>query len=351
MGSRALALVGHAQGHPARDAREQAEHGRRGTGVPLIKIGARPLSHRLPVGAKFWYPLAFASPSMRPFRLPRALGSLLVVLLVASGTAWSAGGDAGSGTDAGATFATGLPVPYGSYTGRLSPADGDWYRAPGVGSPACLEAALSPSGNPVSMTLGFERNGATRLVNQVAPNGTTTRMGVAGFGWTTGAFGVETSSNKNDNGQTSRPTDYAFNLQAVTFSSRSSADALTGGDAGASLEKALPVTPGCVAGHLDPIGPTLADNADAYRVEVPAGSFVTFSLATPSGAPLDLQIYDAQGTLLTTVAPDGLASFSTGGVYYASATRSAVGVEYVPYLIGIVVGPPDPGQGCRPACV
>jgi hypothetical protein len=44
MGSRGLALVGHAERGPAREAREQGAHGRAGSGVPAMNVWAQLLS-------------------------------------------------------------------------------------------------------------------------------------------------------------------------------------------------------------------------------------------------------------------------------------------------------------------
>ena len=283
----------------------------------------------------------------------RAVVALGVALLMVATSVSGAGGDAGSGQDAGATRESGLPIAYGAYSGRLGPDDRDWYRAPAVASPSCLEASIRPVEIGVSASLGFERNGGLHLVNQFAPTDRTTTMGVSGLSWTAGVFGSETSANKKDNGVAARPTDYTFSLNVVGQSPREAADALTGTDASGTLLLATPVVPGCVPGHLDPLGSTLGDNADAYRVDVPAGASLVYSLGATSGAPVELRVYDAQQQLVGTIGPDGLGSVTTttASTYYLSASRTAVNVDNVPYLVGIVIGPPDPGSGCRPMCL
>jgi hypothetical protein len=281
----------------------------------------------------------------------RGFATVLVVLLMVAGTAWGAGGDAGSGQDAGGSRSAGLPIEYGSYSARLAPDDRDWYRAPGVGTPACIEASIYPATYGVSATLGYERGASAELVNQFAPAGVTTTLAVAGSGWTAGILGVETTANKNANGVSARPTDYSFSLRPVMFSSRLSGDALTGADASGSLSEATRVSAGCLAGHLDPLA--VGEGVDAYSVTAAAGTFITYTLAAASDAPIQLNIYDAQQKLVGTIGPDGQFSLpvSTDGSYTFTTSSSSLSVADIPYLVGIVIGPPDPGSSCRPMCL
>lgn len=226
----------------------------------------------------------------------------------------------------------------GTYQGTLAPDDVDWFRVNTTASgPQCVDLAFS--GASAKVMLEHEANGVVRAVH------TTTKdlSGKAAIAAPTGGSiyfgGAHLSS-------TSSAT-YSISTSARGLASRSTGDAMSGGDAGSSPVGALSVSPGCIGGFL-----STNDLRDVYAVNIPSGHGLVYTFAAPGVAPLRAAILDAAGREIASITSGGLGTFQppSGGIYYVAVQSEATNIVDEPYLLGLTVGPPDPGSSCRPYC-
>lgn len=281
-------------------------------------------------------------------RIQKALVLLLVlgVCAVPLAPASTTQNDAGLGLDVGNTAETAalIRIP-GTYSGQLSSNDVDWYRSDvSTSAPLCVSAVTSA-----------DPEAAVAL--ETVKNGTTTRAYTRPLTGARGhaALAIPSSATVRVEARAtlSGLTGYGFDLATVGVPSTSAGDALSGLDAGATLSSALRVSPGCVGGHLSVVN-DVADTRDIYAVSVAAGRQLTYSFAQASaGRVLQVQVLDAAGNVLgPTILSGGAGAFvpSDGGTYYLAVTSSSTSAEDVGYLMGITIGPPEPGSACRPQC-
>lgn len=278
--------------------------------------------------------------SLRPLAV--TLATLLAFATIVDASAVEYKNDAGSGRDAPETEATALALAgYGSYMGYLLPNDNDWYRVDKPGGPSCVESRIA--GEATANASLVVVNGATRRVAYapLSPSGA-----VLAFA-TPGVTSVRSGFTSPLNGYYPHGG-YGFGLTATTGAS--AGDAGTGADAPSSLAAAVPIVAGCIDGDIAPKGALMGDTRDAYLLPVKAGDVGVFSLATRGGAPVTLQITDGSTVLATLVSGEVTGvSFPTSGPYYMTASSmSLTSSETFDYLVGVILGPPDP---CRPHCI
>lgn len=282
---------------------------------------------------------AMTPPALRP--LAATLAALVALATIVAATSVDYKNDAGSGTDAPGMEATALNLStYGAYSGYIMPDDTDWYKLDAAAGPSCV--ALRISGDvPVNATFVVVQDSVRRTAQ--AP--ITTSNTVLAFA-TPGVSSVRL-------GVTSPATGYyphggyVFDFNATTGGAVG--DAGTGADAPGSLSAAVPIAPGCIDGDISPTTGLTGDTQDAYAFQAKAGDVGVFSLATSLGVPVTLQITDGTNVLATIVS-GGVAqvSFPTSGPFYMTAASSSLtATGSMEYLVGIILGPPDP---CSPMC-
>jgi len=226
----------------------------------------------------------------------------------------------------------------GTYQGTMAPDDVDWYRVDAASTgPQCVD--FSFSGASARVMLEHEANGVVRAVHTAtrdlsgkaavaAPSGGAIYFGGAHLSSTTTAT-------------------YSISTAARGIGSRATGDASSGTDAGSSPVSALAVGQGCIGGFLGS-----NDLRDVYAINVPSGAGIVYTFATTSSAPLRASVLDAAGNEVGSIVSGGLGTFNppSGGIYYVSVQSDATGILDEPYLLGLTVGPPDPGSSCRPYC-
>ena len=247
--------------------------------------------------------------------------------------------DATLNTDASNTREGASLLPgFGTYQGTFVNDDVDWYRVnASSSSPQCVD--LSFSGVSGKVMLEHESDGVTRAVHTrtkdlagkaavAAPRGGLTYLGGAHL-----ATGTAT---------------YTMATTAQGLPSASTGDALTGGDAGSSAPASLAVKPGCVGGRLS----GSSDVRDVYAIHIPTGEQLVYTFAAGGATPLRASVLDTAGQVVASITSGGFATFSppSGGTYYVAVSADAMEYPDVPYLVGLTVGPPDPGSSCRPYC-
>ena len=277
----------------------------------------------------------------------------IVVITLVLGAATAADGswndlqnDTGLGTDASdvETSPTRLPG-FGSDSANLALHDEDWYGlSTAASSPACLQVRAK-SDVPADVRMPLATSAGTRTVTVRA----TDREAVGALA-VPDHQGLKLGVKPVDSSTLSSIVSYGFALSLVTPPTLSQGDALSGRDAGGDASTAVPVKPGCFGGILAQARAT-ADRVDLYALSVAAGDKVSYSLASHPG--VTLRLLDASGAQ---VGPTILSGDSTGvtlgtaGTYYLAASpRTSESVD-MPYVMGVVVGPPDPGHPCRPYC-
>lgn len=229
----------------------------------------------------------------------------------------------------------------GTFAGALTIGDVDWYVSPAdVVGPTCYTAQVSGTGAS-HVRLQSEVGGTTRYVTAPQSVDAPALVSVAFGGSGNLALLVQDTA--------SAPSSYSFSIAATQPSSVEAGDALSGVDAGASLATALPISQGCVGGSL--AASTLAEQVDLYALTVPANSQIAYSFAAQT-TRASLILLDASGTAITSPiysGTSGIVEVPAGGTYYLRSSTGPVNYD-VGYVIGIVVGPPDPGNPCRPTC-
>lgn len=269
--------------------------------------------------------------------------TVLVVCMASTAVAdpGSNDNDAGSGADAGNVRSAALLVEYGqTYAGRVRGSDIDWYEA-NVGSSGvtCVEMTATSSA-PSYFAFGQENAAGTTSSPILLGAGTTAKGGIAGA--LPLASTLRVARAQADGG----PGYYDFRFARSTITS--GGDGGSSNDAGGSAAEAMPITPGCLSGHLSAIGSL--DMKDIYQISVAPGEVVTYSLASNTGGHT-LSLLNAAGDVVGPVLETGqraTVALPTSGSYYLAAQRTTA-VGDVGYLVGAVVGP-DP-TGCRPYCV
>lgn len=291
----------------------------------------------------------------RMARRALALAAFLIAASIHAAADHKASDDANLGVDAGNTKdAASRLSGYGSYTGYLTPRDWDWYRVDSAAAtPRCVQATASGENND-TMRLTLDSPSRTRSLTTRFPGGGSGTLAIAAPDLTTTFFDITASPNSANSGDPARPGHYGFTLASTGIPAPNAGDALTGSDAGNSLGEATPAPGPCFGGRISPLA-TLGDARDVYSVQAKAGEAITYSFATRADAPapLVLALVDASGTSIgPTIYTGEIASVTvpTTGTYYLSASRANIGAEEIGYIIGIVIGPPDPGNPCRPTC-
>lgn len=253
--------------------------------------------------------------------------------------------DAGLGIDAGDTASTATTLAgFGTYQGWLAGGDKDWYQIPNL--PGVARCYSTSSSSQLASRLLLE-------VDSGAITYSTATQNAAG-GASVTAIAVPSASKLRVLREplTSQPMGYGFTPAELSLPSTSAEDALSGLDAGGAIGSALAITPGCVAGRIAPA--RLGDVDDYYSIPMQAGQQLTYSFATTtSGTPLSLSLRDPSGSLVgTALTSGGLATYTapTSGTYYLQTGATGVGFDEEGYFVGVVIGPPDPGNGCRPTC-
>lgn len=278
----------------------------------------------------------------------RTLLTLIFSLAFAVGMpgvpALSTQNDANLGVDAGNTVGSAAALPgFGSYSATLGPSDVDWYKVSTIASGPRCYSATSSSEQPARLGARFET--ATHSYNAVTRNAAGASAVSAIAVSQGGTFYMMRES------ATNQPTSYPFTLSEVTLPSVSAEDALTGTDAGSSLSTAIPISPGCTAGRL--ALSRLNDATDFYSFPLSANQQVTYAFAADAASPVKLALVDAAGNVLVPgIAPGGMATFTApaDGTYYLRAGADQQTFDEAAYFLSLVVGPPDPGNGCRPQC-
>lgn len=268
-----------------------------------------------------------------------------VVLAIATlATAQSSGSlDGGLVTDAGNTLASALTLSsFGSYSGRLTGDDTDWYAVREAALAQCVSLETTTVSAAASI-LALDTGSGLKTTSTYLPAGGKARLVLASP--YTGAYAGL------DNVQGTQ--DYGFTLKTVGIPAASVGDALSGLDAGNHLSTALATSAGCIGGRLSSLQ-AAGDVADVYAVAAAAGDVVTYSLVSgSSGGALRLRLLDAAGNLLGPIlAPGGVGAVQvpSSGTYFLSVTQDSFGSDDVGYVMGAGIGPPDPGSSCRPNC-
>lgn len=287
-----------------------------------------------------------------PFPVRRTTAIAIAATLFAA-TAWAASAnDAGSGADAPDTRAEALAVPLGSHEGNLSPRDVDWYSvAASASSPVCVSATHHAHSNQTVTFSTTSASGEPKDTRTVVREDETRAMGFATTSLERVHYGIEPSDNDPNQGDPARPGGYGFSLATQGPSSLSSGDALTGGDAGATTDGALPLDAGCTGGTLRALT-GLGDDRDVYAFTADAGDLVWYSLGAATGAAIELELLDAAGDPVGLAIGAGDAAgyyVPDGGSFYLATSTTSL--DDLSYLIGITIGPDPPGSGCRPYCL
>lgn len=285
---------------------------------------------------------------------PRAiLMASLVTMTLATALADHATDDAGTGVDAGNTKETATVVPYGAHHGYLSPRDVDWYRAASASTgPRCVEARATGENND-TVRLTIDSLTRTRSVTGSFPAGGSKSLALAVPDVQGAYFDIAASPNSPNSGDPARPGHYDFTFSAMRVPSPSAGDALTGADAGGSLERATPAPGACFGGTIAPLS-GMGDMRDVYSVKAVAGEAITYGFAV-SGDPgaLTLTLLDASGKAIGPALASGQyasVQVPTSGTYYLAASQGSVGADDIGYLVSVMIGPPEPGSACRPQC-
>ena len=292
----------------------------------------------------------------RPTRLaPRAI--LLATLLTLAATTALADhytDDAASGRDAGDTQAQAMAISYGSNRGYLSPRDHDWFRVEeGTALPRCVEVTASGDNNS-TVRLTLESPDRTRSLKGKFPTGGSRTLAIAAPALSRAYFDITASANEPGSGDPARPGHYEFTLRSTGVPAPSVGDALSGGDAGNERETAT-ATPGpCFGGRVDPLR-QMGDLRDVYRFSGAKDQVLTYGFATTASDPgaVMLAVLDAEGNQVGVPLRSGeyaQVALPSTGTFYLSAASVGVPTENVGYVISHVLGPPDPGNGCRPQC-
>lgn len=242
--------------------------------------------------------------------------------------------DAGSGLDAGNSWATALALPdYGSYSGTLLEHDTDAYVVSQASTmPACLNFSFTPTSADV-LVVKATSGGVDKTASLAVAAGATQRGGLATNGYDSAGLKATLQDPELDG---SHP--YSFSLLRT---------GLTGSppSAGHSISSASPLSGPCTPGVMS--AANLA-NVNTYSLgSLQAGTTVVASLAATAG-DLALQVVDGNGAALAQTSVNGVTTVQvpTTGAYYLSVQRTDLSVQDVQYLVGVIVG----GPGCTPAC-
>jgi hypothetical protein len=258
--------------------------------------------------------------------------------------ATSGGNDANLGVDAGDTLSAASLLPaLGIYQAEMALNDVDWFRVGATSTaPQCVTFSVTGS---AGLTLDLESTGVTRRATSASSPTGQALASIAVPGNVTARLGVQPLQ--------AAPSGYAFSIGSSGLPVPSAADAFSGHDAGATLSGALPVQAGCTGGRLGPVN-NVTDLADAFSFSLGAGEQLTYSFAHAGAAALELRVLNAAGVAVApSLSSGGVGTFVAdgAGTYFitvAAPANSALGDT--PYLVGLTIGPPDPGSGCRPQC-
>lgn len=266
-------------------------------------------------------------------------------------SATAGGGDGGVATDAGNTRASATELPsWGTYTGRVGAQDDDWYYVAETSPmPRCVEAVVTGENN-MTATLSVEFGQQVRNFSIIVPPGATGRMALAVPSHMRSYLSLGPAPNDPKSGDPARPGNYTFTLSTSIAPPTLSGDASSGADAGAGPDGALPLQGSCTGGRMAPLS-GIADVQDTYRFTMSAAGYVTYSLGASKDS-LTLALTDGVNPLGAPVVSGQVATVyvPTPGTYYFSASRTDVSADEISYLIGSVVGPNPPANGCRPNC-
>lgn len=282
----------------------------------------------------------------------RARAALLTILIAVSAVAVGdhPQNDAGSGGDAGDTRDAALLLPdYGAYEAQTTPHDkSDWFAVDdATAGPTCVEVEFG-GGNNVTSTLIVETPSGERTVSTYSPGGKRDTLAVASSEVLASDMHFTPSPNNPNSGDPARPGAYSFTVSAKR--SATLADAGTGTDAGSERADAIALGDGCHGGRIG-VGELQVDQVDYYQVFISAGEALTYSLGADPSAPVQILLQDAAGNALqTAIGPDGIATYTvdTDQTVYLQTSTTKLDVSQFPYLVGIEVGPPEPG--CHPYC-
>lgn len=240
--------------------------------------------------------------------------------------------DAGSGQDAGGSPSEALPLAYGSYSANLTPMDADWFVFPWASGPSCLRAEVVSS-HAMGVSLS---TGDTSLAGTLTDGAFSTVLAIAPGEVRLGAVPDQAPWDVLSAGP------YGFSVDVAPPAAPADA---RGWDAPERLATARVLPADCVSGVFQHDGV----DVDAFVLNVSEPSALTVSLATaePTAA---VSVRDAAGASLATIGSGDAAvvDLAGAGVYYLVATGEG---EDTVYALAALVGPPDPGQGCRPACL
>lgn len=281
--------------------------------------------------------MAVLEASTVPNQRYASAAAVVVALFVANGVV-ATGGDAGSGKDAGSQWWSALSIPYGVYTGSLaSNSDRDWYRVVDQSStPVCVEASLTPD-FAVQSTLYVTGPSGTRTVSLTTLADSTQRAGVVVPDLWASHLGV------------SGPvTPYDFSMGATDLVP-TSGEGPAGSDAGSMLATAIPTDRPCMSGHLT----SIVDELDLFALDASAGETIYYSTGAASTGLVSVSLLDGAGLPVGyTIDAGQMAGYyvEEPGTFYLSASRSGT-TDTVDYLLGVIVGPDPPTQGCRPTCM
>lgn len=281
--------------------------------------------------------------------------ALLIVLMLTWTLAAGADHIADPGTTGDASGARTSPTilaGLGSYTGYLGPSDIDWYRMPAAaGGPSCVKLEAFGENN-VTYTLAVQGDDRVREIAGKIDPGETVVLGIATPGLVAVEYGATPSPNDPASGSPARPGHYTFAATRVAAPASASNDGFLGMDAGGSLEGASPLQGACTGGKMSPLG-GMMDTRDTYTFTLAEATAVTYSFATSlNDRVVGLQVLDSAGNAIGAPAYSGdMATVSLpAGTYYMQTSYASANLEDVTYVLGVVVGPDPPSNGCRPNC-
>lgn len=248
--------------------------------------------------------------------------------------------DAGTNADAGSTAAGAMPLAYGTYNAMLTAGDTDWFAFPASTASACIRLEITSAAD-ADATLQVATGSQTRSFPLHIPAGTTLRAAIAA----TSADRVLVSARDVGTILPNQPMGYRFTVSSLSSTALGAGDAFTSSDAPGSLASSWNAPSECFGGALTTLSDVL-DIHDVYAIQVPAGSALAISLASPAGR---VTLLDASGAAVSPTVSGGVMAVTSalpGGTYFLDVSRTSSADSS--YLVGAVLT--DPGNPCRPQC-